>query len=101
MVVLESAISYLETSDSSATDLNSAYEVLSRGCEVIGDRLQLKAVACVFDKAFYAKAMEVYWKTKGLFSGLVIMMGGFHLLMMLLGLIDCRFGDAWALGNCC
>jgi len=90
MEVLESAISYL---DSPATDLKTAYEELSRGCEV-RERLQLKAVACVFDQAFYAKAMKVYWKNKGLFNGLIILMGGFHLLMMLLGIIGCRFSDA-------
>lgn len=56
--------------------------------------MQLKAVVCVFDQAFYAKAMKVYWKNKGLFNGLVIMMGEFHLLMMLLGIIGCRFSDA-------
>ena len=67
------------TLDSPATDLRTAYEVLSRACK-IKDRMQLNAVVCVFDQAFYAKAMEVYWKRKELFGGLVIMMGGFHLL---------------------
>ena len=38
--------------------------------------IAVKAVACVFDQAFYGKAMEVYWKHKTLFDGLVIMMGG-------------------------
>ena len=38
--------------------------------------------------------MEIFWKHKSLFKGLVIMMGGFHLLMMLLGIIGTRFGDA-------
>ena len=93
VVVVESTIGYLDTIDSPATDLKTAYEVLSRGCE-IKDRLKLNAVVCVFDQAFYAKAMEVYWKHKDLFAGLVIMMGGFHLLLMLLGVIGDRFGDA-------
>ena len=93
VVVVESTISYLDTIDSRATDLKTAYEVLSRGCE-IKDRLQLTAVVCVLDQAFYAKAMEVYWKHKQLFVGLVIMMGGFNLLLMLLGVIRSRFGDA-------
>ena len=75
IVIVESAISYLDTIDASATDLRTAYEVLSRGCE-IKDRLQLKAVVCVFDQAFYAKAMEIFCKHKSLFEGLVIMMGG-------------------------
>ena len=93
IVVLESAIGYLDTLDSPATDLETAYEVVSRRCEA-RDGLYLKAVVCVFDRAFYLKAMEVYWKNKGLFNGLVIMTGRFHLLMMLLGIIGCRFGDA-------
>ena len=74
-------------------NLKTAYEVLSRGYE-IKNRLQLSVVVCVFDQAFYAKAMEVYWKHKALFDGIVIMMGGFHLLLMLLGVIGSQFGDA-------
>ena len=93
MVVVESTISYLETIDSPATDLKTACEVLSRGCE-IKNRLQLSAVVCVFDQAFYAKAMEVYWKHKELFDGIFIMMGAFYLFLMLLGVIGSRFGDA-------
>ena len=93
MVVMESEISYLDTLDAPATDLRTVYEVLCRGCE-IRDRLNLKTVACVFDRAFYAKTAEVYWKHKTIFSGLVLMTGGFHLLIMLLGVIGSRFGDA-------
>ena len=46
IVIVESVISYLDTIDAAATDLRTAYEVLSRGCE-IKDKLQLKAVVCV------------------------------------------------------
>ena len=60
----------------------------------IKERLQLKAVACVFDQEFYAKAMEVPWKQKARFKGLIVIMGGFHLLMTLLAIIGTRFGDA-------
>ena len=38
--------------------------------------------------------MEVFWKYKAQFEGLVIMMGGCHLLMTLLAIIGSRFGDA-------
>ena len=93
VVVVESTISNFDTLDSPATDLKTAYEVLSRGCEV-KDRLKLDAVVCVFDHAFYAKATEVYWKHKELFCGLVIMMRGFHLLLILFGVMGSRFGDA-------
>ena len=54
----------------------------------------LECVVWVFDQLFYAKAMEVLWKDKDLFKGLVIMMGGFHILMVILGVIAARFGDA-------
>ena len=37
--------------------------------------MQLNAVVCNFEKAFYAKAMEVYWKHKELFVGVVEMIG--------------------------
>ena len=93
IVVVESTIGYLDTLDSPATDLKTAYEVLCRGCE-IKDRLELEAVVCVFDQSFYAKAAEVYWKNKELFKDLLIMLGGFHLLMTLLGIIGTRFGEA-------
>ena len=86
-MVVESTISYLDTLDSPAADLKTADEVLSRGCEV-KNRLKLNAAVCVFDQAFYAMAREVYSKHKEL------MMGGFHLLLMLLGVMGSRFGDA-------
>ena len=92
-MVVESTIGYSGTRlDSPTTDLKTAYEVLCRGCE-IRDRLNLKAVVCVFDQSFYVKAMEVYWKNKGLFKNLLAMMGGFYLLMTLLGVIGLRFGE--------
>ena len=93
IVVVESTIGYLDTIDSPATDIKTAYEVLCRGCE-IKDRLELEAVVCVFDQSFYAKAAEVYWKNKELFKDLLIMLSGFHLLMTLLGIIGTRFGKA-------
>ena len=93
IVVIQSTIGCLDTLDSPATDLKTAYEVLCLGCE-IKERLKLKSVACVFDQAFYAKAMEVFWKHKAQFEGLVIMMGGFHLLMTMLAIIWSRFADA-------
>ena len=45
VVVVESTISYLDTIDSPATDLKTAYEVLSQGCE-IKEQMQLNAVVC-------------------------------------------------------
>ena len=37
--------------------------------------------------------MEVFWKHKAQFEGLVIMMGGFHLLMTILAIIGSRSAD--------
>ena len=92
-MIVESNIAYLDTIDSPATDLKTAFEILCRASE-IRDRLNLKAVACVFDQSFYAKAMEVFWKNRKLFKHLIIMMSGLHLITMLLGVIGTRFGDA-------
>ena len=90
---MESKISYLDTIDSPATDLRTAYEVLCRSAE-IRTRLSLSAVICVFDQAFYAKAMEVYWKNIDKFQNVFLMLGGFHLLMMLLGVVGIHYDDA-------
>ena len=92
-IVVQSTIGYLDTLDSPATELLTAYEVVCLGYE-IKERLKLKAVACVFDQAFYAKAMEAFWKHEAQFEGLVIMMGGFHLLMIMLAITGSRFADA-------
>ena len=106
-VLVESKISYLDPIDSSATDLKTAYEVLCRSAEIRSAeirsaeirsaeirRLSLRAVICVFDQAFYAKAMEVYWKNKDIFQNVFLMSRGFHLLMMRLGIVGVRYGDA-------
>ena len=68
----------------------TAYEVLCRGC-AIKERLGLTSVLCVLDQAFYAKAVEVIWKNQDMFRDNVIMLGGFHLLMMFLGVIGTRY----------
>ena len=93
LVVIENKITYLDTLDAPATEIKTAYEVLCRGLE-IKDRLGLKSVLCVFDQAFYAKVAEIIWKHKEKFQDIVIMLGGFHLLMMFLGVMGTRFGDA-------
>ena len=92
-MIVESNIAYLDTIDSPATDLKTVFEVLCRVSE-IRDRLNLKAIASVFDQPFYVKAMKVFWKNRQLFKHLIMMMVGFHLLMMLLSVIGKRFGDA-------
>ena len=93
VVVLESKISYLDTLDSPATDIKTVNEVLCRAC-AIKERLGLESVLCVLDQAFYAKAAEVIWKNKDIFGDIVNMLGEFHLLMMFLGVMGIRYGDA-------
>ena len=93
VVVIESKITYLDTLDSPATDLKTSYEVLCRALE-IKDCLKLKSVLGVFDQAFYAKVAEIMWKYRDQFKDIVIMLGGFHLLMMFLGVMGTRFADA-------
>ena len=66
---------------------------MCRECEV-RDRFDLEAVGRVFDQSFHAKAIETYWKNKRLFKNLLVMMGGFHLLMIPLGVIGSRVGEA-------
>ena len=48
--------------------------------------------------AFYAKAAELQWKNGELFGDTVLMLGGFHLLMMFMGILGVRFGDAGLTG---
>ena len=45
-------------------------------------------------KHFYAKAAEIFWKNKNVFENLVLMLRGFHLLMLLLGIMGTQYGDA-------
>ena len=49
---------------------------------------------CVFDQAFHAKAVEIFWENKNVSENLVLMLGGFHPPMMLLGIIGTQYGDA-------
>ena len=97
IVILNSKVSYLDTVDSPATDLKTAFEVLCRGNE-IKERLNLKSIVCVFDQAFYAKAAEVRWKNRELFGDTVLRLDGFHLLMMFMGILGVRFGNAGLTG---
>ena len=43
---------------------------------------------------YLTKAMEVFWTNRQLFKHFIIRDDGFHLLMMLLGVMGARFGDA-------
>ena len=82
--VMQSNVGYLDAINNPATDrVNS-----------IKDRLHLQSIVCVLDQAMYAKACEVKFKRKEEFSDVVLFLGIFHTLMMILGVIGKRFGDA-------
>ena len=88
LVVVESTIEYLDTPDSPATDLKTTHEVLCRRCEIRD--LTLKQLCVYLTNHF----MQKQWRFTGGRRDLLVMMGGFHLLMMLLGVIGLRFGEA-------
>ena len=60
----------------------------------IMDSLRLVSIVCVFDQAIYCKACEIKWKEPKKFENCVLMMGIFHLLMVYMGILKKRFGDA-------
>ena len=92
-VVEKSTIGYLESINHPVTEVSTCNEVLERSLR-IKDQLNLSSVVCIFDQAMYAKICDVIWKNPIKFQPIVTMMGGFHTLMMALGVIGKRFGDA-------
>lgn len=48
----------------------------------------------MFDQALYAKATEIAWANKEMFSGIVLMMGNFHTMCNFMSSIGKMFGDA-------
>ena len=93
ITVVTTSIGYLDCIDASTSDISTINQVLHR-CLKIKDSLNLPSIVCVFDEAIYAKAVEIKWRNPEMFSSRVIMLGIFHTLMMFLGIIGKRFGDA-------
>ena len=93
VVILESTVGYFETINAPTTEMSTVYEILKRSSR-IKDKLNLPSIVCVFDQAIYAKACEIVWKRREMFKDVVLMLDNFHLLMMFLGVIGKRFGDA-------
>ena len=91
VVIVNTAIGYLDCIDASASDISTINQVLNR-CLKIKDSLHLSSIVCVFDEAIYAKAVEIKWKSPEVFQSCIIMLGIFHTLMFL-GIIGKRFGD--------
>ena len=93
IVVFTPAINYIDCTDSSASGISAINQVLPQ-CIKIKDSPKLLSIVCVFDKAISVKAVEIKWKSQEIFRSCVIMLGKFHTLMMYLGIIGKRFGDA-------
>ena len=86
-------VGYLDCPDAPATDNATIYHLLCRSL-MIKEKLGLSSMVCVYDQAIFAKAIEIQFKEKEKFKSLVLMMGGFHTLMMFLGIIGSCFKDA-------
>ena len=84
---------YLPTINAPATDLSTVMEILNRSM-AIKESLKISGIACTFDQALYAKAAEIVWKNKEKFEGLILLLGGFHLICNFISIIGKRFGDA-------
>ena len=93
IVILESTIGYFESINAPTTEMSTVFEILKRSCRIM-EKLKLPSIVCVFDQAIYSKACEIVWKKKSMFQDVVLMLGNFHLMMMYLGVIGKRFGDA-------
>ena len=48
---------------------------------------------CLYDEAIYAKAYHIKYKKPEKFKDLVLMMGTFHIILTILGVIASRFKD--------
>lgn len=93
VLILESTVGYFESINAPTTEMSTVFEILKRSCRIM-EKLKLPSIVCVFDQAIYSKACEIVWKKKEMFQDVVLMLGNFHLMMMYLGVIGKRFGDA-------
>jgi len=65
--ISEDVIGYLPTVNAPATELSTVFEILNQS-EQIRKELQLAVIVVVMDQALYAKATEIVWKQKEVFS---------------------------------
>eukprot|EP00112_Aurelia_sp_Birch-Aquarium-sp1_P024033 Seg7404.3 transcript_id=Seg7404.3/GoldUCD/mRNA.D3Y31 product="hypothetical protein" protein_id=Seg7404.3/GoldUCD/D3Y31 len=93
VIISKSKIAYLETIDSPATELSTVFEILCRAL-AIKDKLDLSSIVVTFDQAIYAKAIDIKQKEPDKFKSIVLLLGGFHTLMMALGIVGKRYDDA-------
>ena len=86
-------VGYLDCLDAPATDNATIYHLLCRSL-MIKEKLGLSSTVCVYDQAIFAEAIEIQFEEKEKFKSLELMMEGFHILMMFLGIIGTRFKHA-------
>jgi hypothetical protein len=84
--ITQSAVHYLQPIDAPATEFSTIHEILQQSLK-IKNQLQLEAVVCVFDQAIYSKIVEVIWKQKELYNGIVVRMGDFHTACIFLAIL--------------
>ena len=92
-MTLKTSIGYLDSIDAPATDLSTTNGVLLR-CLKMKASLHLESIVCVFNEAIYAKAAQIKYNNPEKFKPYALMLRIFHTLMMYLGIIGKRFGDA-------
>ena len=97
--ISKDVVGYLPTINAPATELNTVFEILNQS-ELIRKELLLETIVVVMDQALFAKAAEIVWKQKELFSNILLRMGAFHSLCNALSILGKRFRDA-GLKNIC
>ena len=73
--------------------MNTTFEVLIEACQT-KDELKLKYDVVAVDQAIYAKAVEIMWKHRDLFTDIVRRLGAFHTISCLLPVIWNWFSPA-------
>ena len=91
--ISQDIVGYLPTINSPATELNTVFEILKQ-LELIRKELHLETIVVVMDQALYAKATEITWKHRELFSNILLRMGTFYTICNALAIIGKRFRDA-------
>jgi len=86
-------VGYLPTINAPVTQMSTVNEVLKQSL-IIQQSLGMRNILGVFDKALYAKAVEITWKHPDQFSNTIIIVGAFHTVCTLLATIGKRFEDA-------
>ena len=90
--ISEDVVGYLPTINAPATELNTVFEILNQS-ERIRKELLLETIV-VMDQALFAKAAEIAWKQKELYSNILLRMGTFHTICNALSILGKRFRDA-------